>query len=139
MFALLGLVFPFIKGFLGDGLVEKYLNHKRAQAETASAERKANLEADIKVIEFETKRRETIKELQLKEYEHPFLWWPKFIIMLAVAFYWFAVFMHTTLGLADFGVVIAELSPAQEAVSIMVLTYMFIGNKIERIFTRGEK
>ena len=139
MFTLLGLFFPFIKGFLGDGLVEKYLNHKRAQAETASAERKANLEADIKVIEFEVKRRETIKELQLKEYEHPFLWWPKFLIMMAVAFYWFATFMHVTLGLADFGVLIPDLTPPQDAVSVMVLAYMFLGQKIERIFTRGQK
>jgi hypothetical protein len=136
MFALLGLVFPFIKGFLGDGLVEKYLNHKRAQAETASAERRTNIEADIKVLEFEVKRRDTIKELQLKEYEHPFLWWPKFLIMMSVGLYWFAVFMHTTLGLGDFGIVIPELTPAQDAVSIMVLTYMFLGQKIERLFSK---
>lgn len=133
---LLGLVFPFVKGLLGDGLVEKVLNHKKDLAASANEREKMILDADIKVLEFEVRRRETIKELQLKEYEHPFLWWPKFIIMLAVALYWFTVFMHTTLGLSDFGVVIPELTPAQEAVSIMVLTYMFIGNKIERILRK---
>ena len=136
MFALLGLVFPFIKGFLGDGLVEKYLNHKRAQAETASAERKANIEADIKVLDAEVKRREAIKEMQLREYEHPFLWWPKFLIMMAVAVYWFAVFTHATLGLSDFGIVIPELTSLQEGVSTTVLAYMFLANKIERVFSK---
>ena len=133
MFALLGLVFPLIKGLLGDGLVEKFLNHKRMAAETASAREKMNLDADVRVIEAELARRELIKELQLKEYEHPYLWWPKFLIMMAVAFYWFATFMHVTLGLADFGVLIPDLTPPQDAVSIMVLAYMFLGQKIERM------
>ena len=133
MFALLGLVFPLIKGLLGDGLVEKFLNHKRMAAETASAREKMNLDADMRVIEAELARREMIKELQLKEYEHPYLWWPKFLIMMAVAFYWFATFMHVTLGLADFGVLIPDLTPPQDAVSIMVLAYMFLGQKLERM------
>ena len=139
MFALLGLVFPFIGRFLGDNVVEKLLNHKKDLAASANERERMNLEADIKSLEFEIMRRDQIKELQLKEYEHPFLWWPKFLIMMAVAFYWFATFMHVTLGLADFGVLIPELSPPQDAVSIMVLTYMFLGQKIERVFTRGAK
>ena len=133
MFALLGLVFPLIKGLLGDGLVEKFLNHKRLAAETANAREKMNLDADMRVIEAELTRREMIRELQIKEYEHPYLWWPKFLIMMAVAFYWFATFMHVTLGLADFGVLIPDLTPPQDAVSIMVLAYMFLGQKIERM------
>ena len=132
MFALLGLVFPLIKGLLGDGLVEKFLNHKKDLAASANERDRINIEADVKVLEFEVKRRETIKELQLREYEHPFLWWPKFLIMMAVAFYWFATFMHVTLGLADFGVLIPDLTPPQDAVSVMVLAYMFIGSKLER-------
>ena len=136
MFALLGLVFPLIKGLLGDGLVEKYLNHKKAQAETASAERKANLDADVKVLEFEVKRRDTIKELQLKEYEHPLLWWPKFILMLFVCLYWAARFMVKLTGLNDFNVAIAELSTEEAVVSSMVLGYLFLANKIERVFTK---
>lgn len=139
MFALLGLVFPFIGRFLGDNVVEKLLNHKKDLAASANERERMNLEADIKSLEFEIMRRDQIKELQLKEYEHPFLWWPKFLIMMAVAFYWFATFMHVTLGLSDFGVLIPELSPPQDAVSIMVLTYMFLGQKIERVFTRGAK
>lgn len=49
MFALLGLVFPFIKGFLGDGLVEKYLNHKKDLAASANEREKMNLDADVRV------------------------------------------------------------------------------------------
>ena len=94
------------------------------------------LDADIKVLEFEVKRRETIKELQLREYEHPFLWWPKFLIMMAVALYWFAKFMHKTFGLADFNVAISDLTTAEEVVSSLVLGYMFVGNKIERMIRK---
>ena len=136
MFGLLGLVFPLVKGLLGDGLVEKFLNHKKDLAASANEREKMILDADIKVLEFEVKRRETIKELQLREYEHPYLWWPKFMIMFSVDFYWFAVFMHATFGLSDFGVVIPELTMAQESVSIMVLTYQFIGHKIERMIRK---
>ena len=133
MLALAGLLFPVIGRFLGDNVVEKLLNHKRLAAETASAREKMNLDADMRVIEAELARREMIRELQIKEYEHPYLWWPKFLIMMAVAFYWFATFMHVTLGLADFGVLIPDLTPPQDAVSIMVLAYMFLGQKLERM------
>lgn len=131
----LGLILSFLPNILGGNLVEKWLGHKRAQLETASEQEKVRIEADIKVLEAEQQRRVQIKELQIKEYEHGFLWWPKFMIMMAVAFYWFAVFTHVTLGLADFNIVIPELTPKQEAVSVAVLTYMFLGNKIERVFT----
>ena len=136
MFALLGLVFPLIKGLLGDGLVEKYLNHKRAQAATASAERKANLDADVKVLESEVRRREQIKELQLREYEHPFLWWPKFLLMLFVCLYWAGRFMVKLTGLNDFNVAIAELSTEEAVVSSLVLGYLFLGGDIKRIFSK---
>ena len=136
MFGLLGLVFPLVKGLLGDGLVEKFLNHKKDLAASANEREKMILDADIKVLEFEVKRRETIKELQLREYEHPFLWWPKFLIMMAVALYWFVKFMHKTFGLADFNVAITDLTTAEEVVSSLVLGYMFVGNKIERMIRK---
>ena len=136
MFGLLGLVFPLVKGLLGDGLVEKFLNHKKDLAASANEREKMILDADIKVLEFEVKRRETIKELQLREYEHPLLWWPKFMIMLAVALYWFVKFMHKTFGLADFNVAISDRTTAEEVVSSLVLGYMFVGNKIERMIRK---
>jgi hypothetical protein len=132
MFALLGLVFPFIKGFLGDGLVEKYLNHKKDLAASANEREKLNIDADVKVLEFELERRKAIRDLQLKEYEHPFLWWPKFILMLFVCLYWAARFMVKLTGLNDFNVAIAELSDVEAVVSSMVLAYMFLGADLKR-------
>jgi hypothetical protein len=132
VFALLGLLFPFIKGMLGDGLVEKLLNHKKELAASANERERMNIEADVKVLGYELERRKAIKDLQIKEYEHWALWWPKFLIMMAVAFYWFSVFAHVTLGLADFGIVIAELTPMQEAVSTTILAYMFLDGPIKR-------
>jgi hypothetical protein len=32
-------------------------------------------------------RRRAIRDLQIREYEHPFLWWPKFLLMLFVCLY----------------------------------------------------
>jgi hypothetical protein len=135
MFALLGLVFPFIKGFLGDGLVEKYLNHKKEMAASANEHDRMNIEADVKVLGYELERRKTIRDLQLKEYEHPFLWWPKFLLMLFVCLYWAARFMVKLTGLNDFNIAIADLAPAEDYVSMMVLGYMFLGDKISRAFT----
>ena len=132
MFALLGLVFPFIKAFLGDGIVEKLLNHKKELAASANEREKMNIEADVKVLEFELERRKAIRDLQIKEYEHPFMWWPKFLLMLFVCLYWAARFMVKLTGLNDFNVAIAELSDTEAVVSGMVLAYMFLGDKISR-------
>lgn len=133
MFALLGLVFPFIKAFLGDNLVEKLLNHKKDLAASANEREKMNIEADVKTLEIELQRRALIRDLQIREYEHGALWWPKFLIMMAVAVYWFAVFTHATLGLGDFGIVIPTLTPEQEYVSMAVLSYMFLDGAIKRV------
>jgi hypothetical protein len=35
-----------------------------------------------------------IRDLQIREYEHPFLWWPKFLLMLFVCIYWAAREAH---------------------------------------------
>lgn len=133
MFALLGLVLPFIKMFLGDNVIEKIMAQKRLQMESANELEKAKLGADVRALELEIENRKIKRDLQLKEYEHPFLWWPKFLIMMSVAFYWFTVFAHATLGLADFGIVIPVLTPEQEYVSMAVLSYMFLDGAIKRV------
>ena len=134
--AIASALFPFIKGFLGENVIEKVMAQKRLQLESANELEKAKLNADIKAGEQELERKKIIRDLQLREYEHPFLWWPKFLIMFSVDFYWFAVFMHATFGLSDFGVVIPELTPLQQGVSTTVLAYMFIGGDIKRIFSK---
>lgn len=136
MLGILALIFQFIPSLLGGNLVEKVLASKREQLASANEAEKIRLDADIRFWEQENVRRKTISELQAKEYEHPLLWWPKFLVMMAVAFYWFAVFMHVTLGLSDFGIVIGNLTPMQEGVSSMVLAYMFLDGSVKRIMRK---
>ena len=136
MLALLGVLFPFVKGLLGDGLVGKLLEHKRLLATSANELEKAKLDADVKTLEYEVQRRAMIRDLQLKEYEHPLLWWPKAIIMLAVALYVLARFTVKTWGLDDFGVAVAELNPWEAGVATIVLSYLFLGGEIKRLTGR---
>lgn len=132
MIALLGLLFPFVKGLLGDGLVEKLLNHKRDLETNATGLAKANIEADVKTLELELQRRGQIKELQLKEYEHPLLFWPKALIMMAVALYVFARFMVKTFGLDDYQVAVAELDAWEAGIASAVMAYLFLGSSLSR-------
>lgn len=136
MLALLGLVFPFIKMFLGDNLVEKLLNHKKDLAASANERERMNIEADVKTLEIEIQRRALIRDLQLKEYESPLLRWPKFILLISVGMYWAARFQVKTWGLDDFHIAISELSEPETYVSGLVLAYWFLGTKIERMFRK---
>jgi hypothetical protein len=137
MLAILAIVFPLIKSFLGENLIEKMLAHKQALAASAGERERVSIEADVKVLGYELERRKAIRDLQVKEYEHPFLWWPKFLLMLFVCLYWAARFMVKLTGLDDFNIAIAELSQTEAVVSSLVLGYMFLGNKIERL-VRGK-
>ena len=137
MFAILGLIFPIIKSFLGENLIEKMLAHKQALATSANERERVELDADVKVLGYELERRRAIRDLQIREYEHPFLLWPKFLLMLFVCLYWAARFMVKLTGLDDFNVAIAELSQTEAVVSSLVLGYMFLGDKIERL-VRGK-
>ena len=133
MLAILGLIFPIIKSFLGENVIEKMLVHKQALAASANERERVSLDADVKVLGYELERRKAIRDLQIREYEHPFLWWPKFLLMLLVCLYWAARFMVKLTGLDDFNVGLAELSQTEAVVSSLVLGYMFLGNKIERM------
>lgn len=128
---------PVLLRFLGEGALQRYFSHRQAMAATASEAERTRLDADVRLAAFELRRREAMRDLQLRELQLPFLWWPKFILMLLVCLYWAARFLVRTVGLDDFGVAIAELSPAETAVSGMVLAYLFLGDKIERMGRRG--
>ena len=133
MLAILSLVFPLIKSFLGENLIEKMLAHQQALAASTNERERVSAEADVKVLGYELERRRAIRDLQIREYEHPFLWWPKFLLMLFVCLYWAARFMVKLTGLDDFNVGLAELSQTEAVVSSLVLGYMFLGDKIERM------
>ncbi len=137
MFAILGLIFPLIKSFLGENLIEKMLAHKQVLAASANERECLELDTDVKVLGYELERRKAIRDLQIREYERPFLWLPKFLLMLFVCLYWAARFMVKLTGLNDFNVAIAELSQTEAVVSSLVLGYMFLGEKIERM-VRGK-
>ena len=59
-------------------------------AASANERERLGLDADVKVLGYELARRKAIRDLQIREYEHPFLWWPKFLLMLFVCLYWAA-------------------------------------------------
>ena len=83
-------------------------------------------------------RRKAIRDLQMREYEHPFLWWPKFLLMLFVCLYWAARFMVKLTGLNDFNVGVAELSQTEAVVSSLVPGLrVFLGDKLGRM-VRGK-
>ena len=46
-----------------------------------------NIEADLKLLGYQLERRRAIRDLQIREYEHPFLWRPKFLLMHFVCLY----------------------------------------------------
>ena len=57
MLAILGLVFPLIKSFLGENMIEKLLAHKHALAASANERERAELDADVKILGYELERR----------------------------------------------------------------------------------
>jgi hypothetical protein len=137
--AILGIIFPFLLRFLGEGTIGTILEHRKEMAATATAAEKQRLDADVRHAEFELQRRAMQRDLMLKEMEHPWMWWPKFLIMLFVGLYWAARFFVKFTGLNDFNVAIAELSEPEAAVSLMVLGYMFLGARIERTIEKVTK
>lgn len=125
------LALPFLR-FLSDGILGKMLAHRETMAASATAAEKNRLEAETKRIEFEVKRRELQRDLQLKEIEHPLFRFGKFGLVATVGAYWIARIGARLIGLDDFAVYIKPLDDAEETVSIMVLSYLFLGEKVER-------
>ncbi len=132
IFKLAGFLFPFLKSFFGEGVIETVLNHKRQVAASANEADRVRIDADVRALEFELDRRKAQRDLQLKEAEHPYLWWPKFLIMMAVAVYVFARFNVKIWGLDDYGIAVADLSDWEAGVASVVLGYLFLGDKLQR-------
>lgn len=133
---MLALLFPFIKSLLGDGLVQSYLNHKKEVMASANEAEKVRIQADVNYAQFELDRRKAQRDLQLKEMEHGYLWWPKFLIMMAVAVYVFARFAVKTWGLGDYGIAVADLDTWEAGVASAVTAYLFLGSEIKRMISK---
>lgn len=133
MFALLGIIFPFLKSFLGEGVIQSYLKSKNDALALATDEHKAAIQADVNIASYELQRRQAQRDLQIAELPYAEMRRPKALLMWAVALYWFGRFMIEALGLGDFGVTIHPLSVDMDVVSKMILAYMFLDGTIKRV------
>ena len=133
---LLDLVFPFLKSFLGEGIIKSYLDAKTTQMTSAAEVDKVWIGAQVSAAEFELKRRQAQRDLQIAELPYAEMRRPKAMIMFAVSIYWFGRFMIEALGLGDYHVVIHDLSPTMDTVSKLVLAYMFLDGSIQRIMRK---
>lgn len=133
MFALLGIIFPFLKSFLGEGVIQSYLKSKNDALALATDEHKAAIQADVNIASYELQRRQAQRDLQIAELPYAEMRRPKALLMWAVALYWFGRFMIEALGLGDYGVVIHPLSVDMDVVSKMILAYMFLDGTIKRV------
>ena len=133
MFALLGIIFPFLKSFLGEGVIQSYLKSKNDALALATDEHKAAIQADVNIASYELQRRQAQRDLQIAELPYAEMRRPKALLMWAVALYWFGRFMIEALGLGDFGVTIHPLSVDMDIVSKMILAYMFLDGTIKRV------
>lgn len=116
----------FLLKFLGSGVIESVLSHKRQVLQSANERERIGLEREIKRLENEQDRRKRIAELQALEYQHWALWWPKMIIGLSVATYVAGSFAVKTLGLGDYNVAVPPLDAWQQGVAAIVVGYIFL-------------
>lgn len=123
---MLGVVLPFALKFLGEGVIGKMLSHRRELKESANERERIRLEHEIKILDHEVRRRDQQRDIQLKEMEHPFLWWPKFALSMAVCGYWATRFLVKMLGLDDFGIAVSALSTEEAAISGIVVGALYL-------------
>jgi hypothetical protein len=136
MLAIIGLVFPFLKSFLGEGVIQSYLKAQNEKLASANELERVKITADVNMAAFELKRREAQRDLQLAELPYAEMRRPKALLMWAVALYWFGRFIIEALGLGDFHIVIHPLSPDMDLVSKMILGYMFLDGAIKRVVAK---
>ena len=67
MLMLLDLEFPFLKSFLGEGIIKSYLDAKTTQMTSAAEVDKVWIGAQVSAAEFELKRRQAQRDLQIAE------------------------------------------------------------------------
>lgn len=115
----------FLLKFIGSGTLETVLSHQRAKLDSDNERERIDAGREVKRLENEQDRRKRIAELQALEYQHGWLWFPKFLIMLSVAVYICARFSVLTWGLDDFGVAVKPLDAWLEYVAGGVVAYLF--------------
>lgn len=117
----------FLLKFLGSGVIESVLAHKKQMAETKTASERIRADVEIKGLENELDRRRLIAELQGREYQHWALWLPKMLIGISVAQYVAISFVVRSLNLsADYNIIVPELTVWQAGVAAGVTAYYFL-------------
>ena len=119
-------LFPFLLKLVGDNTLGKILDYHQAQLNSANEGEKNRLQANVNLAQFELQRRQAQRDLQIAESKYESMRWPKSMIMYGVSIYWFLKLMSEALRLSDYGVVVPDLSTTSNAVSLMVLGYMFL-------------
>ena len=126
------MFFGFLLKFLGGGVIQSIIAARQTELSSANETRRIQVQADLNNLNFEMQRRQAQRDLQLKELEHPLLWFGKAILIISVCSYWSVRFWSVTLGLKDYNVAIAELPADLFNVSTIVLGYLFLGEKVNQ-------
>jgi hypothetical protein len=82
---------------------------------------------------YELERRKAQRDLQIAELPYSEMRRAKALLMWSIALYWFARFMIEVLGLGDYNIAIHPLSADMDAVSKMILAYLFLDGTIKRV------
>lgn len=131
--ALLPLLPSFLLRFVGGNVLSTVLAHKREQTNSAGEMERVKLDHQIKKLDYEVRRRDQQKELALKDAEHPFLWWPRMMLLSSVSAYWSLRFAVKAFGLDDYGVAISELSTTEATVSGLVVSAILLPPTVNKI------
>jgi hypothetical protein len=125
--AILAFLPGFLLKFVGSGVLDTVLAHQRAKLDSANERERIDVGREVKRLENEQARRETIAKLQALEYQHWALWWPKMLIGFAVAQYVVISFVVRSLNLsADYNIIVPELTAWQAGIAVLVTGYYFI-------------
>jgi len=127
---------PMLLKFVGEGVLQRHYDAKIEMAKSANASEKAKLDAEVRRLGHEVERRKLQRDLQLKEMEQPWLYFPKALLMYAVGIYASAIIFSSLFSLKTrFGLTIEDLPPRMWNVVMLVIAYWFL-DKAARHFRK---
>ena len=123
----------FLLKFIGSGTLETVLSHQRATLDSANERERIDAGREVKRLESILAEKQLIKDLQIKELEHPIMWVSKFMLVFSVCLYWSMRFQARTWGFDDFSVEIKDLTDTEGAVSMIVMGSLFVNAAINKL------
>ena len=133
---MIAVFLPFILKFLGEGAIQSWLNAKVTMANSAAEVDKTYINAQVTAMQFELKRWEAQRDLQIAGLPYASMRWPKSFLMWCASIYWGCRLLAEGLNVASFKVVISDLSPAAAGVSATILGYMFLSGDVQKIMRK---